>query len=757
MWCLFLSCSASAQNALPGIGLWREHLPYQNAVDLAASDTKIFAATPYALFSVDRTTKEIRRYSKVSGLSETGVSAIGYDASARKLFVAYANSNVDVLTEKGIVNIPGIKRSAVAGDKSINAVYSDGSRCYLSTGLGVIVLDADKYEVKDTWFIGDGGAPSKVNGFARHNGFFYAATEVGLKRTPTTTTNPADFRQWQKVSGTAGLSVAPAKAITAFANGLIALQNDSLFADSNGVWKPFFANGWPVLSVNASGDKLMVTQRQPSGASQVLALSAGGSVLRTLQQPAVISFPKKAVALGDDYWVADLYGGVSNFSSSGFARYVPDSPFDVVFGSMAAKGGTLWATAGTVNSSWNYRYNRSGFFGLKEGAWTNYNAFTHPQLDTTLDFITVAVDPRDGTPWLGSFGGGLMHLTATNTLQILKQTSPIGPTVGDPLSYRVAGLAFDKSNNLWVANFGSTRQLHVLKGDGNWQSFTAPFALFENAVAQVVIDDAGNKCIAAPLGNGLLVFNEGDLANNGDDKWRRYLPSPGLGGLPAADVLCVAKDKSGFIWVGTTNGVAVIQCTEDPFASPCDAVLPVVKEGAFAAYLFQGQEVRSIAVDGANRKWVATAGGLWLVAADGDEVLANYTETNSPLLSNDVRSLAIDGTTGEVFVATARGLVSFRGGATEYEETKGSVLVYPNPVSPDYNGSIGIRGLPENAVVKITEVSGRLVYQTRSLGGQAVWNGRDYKGREAASGVYLVLAIDEARGEKVVARIVVVR
>jgi hypothetical protein len=151
---------------------------------------------------------------------------------------------------------------------------------------------------------------------------------------------------------------------------------------------------------------------------------------------------------------------------------------------------------------------------------------------------------------------------------------------------------------------------------------------------------------------------------------------------------------------------------------------------------------------------VATSSGVWLISRDGDKVLANYTETNSPLLSNDVKRVTIDGSTGEVYIATAKGLISFRGGATEYEETKSNVLVFPNPVPPEYNGSIGVRGLPENSIVKITETNGRLVYQTRSLGGQAVWNGRDYKGVKAATGVYLVIAVDETKVEKVVAKIV---
>jgi hypothetical protein len=202
------------------------------------------------------------------------------------------------------------------------------------------------------------------------------------------------------------------------------------------------------------------------------------------------------------------------------------------------------------------------------------------------------------------------------------------------------------------------------------------------------------------------------------------------------------------------DGIGVIQCPQEAFLTGCEAVLPVIKDGSFANYLFKGEKVTSIAVDGADRKWVGTDNGAWLVSRDGDKVLAHFTEINSPLLSNDVRSIAIDGKSGEVFFATAKGLISYRGGATEATEDKGNVLVYPNPVAPDYDGTIAIRGLPDNSSVKITEANGRLVYQTRSLGGQAVWNGRDYRGNRASSGVYVVLVADALKQEKAVAKII---
>ena len=163
-------------------------------------------------------------------------------------------------------------------------------------------------------------------------------------------------------------------------------------------------------------------------------------------------------------------------------------------------------------------------------------------------------------------------------------------------------------------------------------------------------------------------------------------------------------------------------------ASGCDAVLPVVQQDNFAGYLFRDEQVQHIAVDGANRKWVATQNGVWLISADAEKTIYRFTESNSPLLSNDVKQIAIDPTTGEVFFATARGICSFRSTATENTESNNNVLVFPNPVPPGYTGTIAIRGITNNAIVKITEIDGRLVYQTRALGGQAIWNGKNYKG-----------------------------
>ena len=749
-----LSTYASAQNLEVPVGHWREHLPYGNAVDVTASANKIYAATPYSLFSIDPATNEVERFSKVSGLSEVGISKTNFDLASGKLIIAFTNSNIDVIDSKGIHNIPDLKREVTAGDKMIYHIYPANDLAYLSTGLGVIVVNMIKYEIKESWLIGNNGGFVKTNQFTIDNTHYYAATEQGLKRVHVNTTNPADYNAWEVVSGGNGLAAAPAKGVVNLQGKIIVLQNDSLFVQNGNAWTHFFSNGLPITSIEVTENKLAVCQVNSPGTSKVLLLNADGSIDRSFENPGLIVEPQKAIIFRNDVWIADKNVGLSQWTATGFERYRLNAPDDIATGEMLVRNNIFYATAGSVNDAWNYQYNGFGVYTYRDNNWTSYNGFRYPELDSLKDFITITIDPRDETIWAGSYSGGLLHILNNGQFEIYKQNSPIGGTIGDPLSYRVSGLAFDHENNLWVSNYGAPQYLHVRKTDNTWKSFTAPFSLNENAVAQILIDDANTKWIVSPKGNGLIAFNHNNtIDNTGDDFWRLFRMGRGNGNLPSNGVLSIAKDKSGFIWVGTTDGIAIIQCAET-FSSSCEATIPTSSEGSFANYLFKGEEVQAIAVDGADRKWIGTRNGVWLLNADGDKVLAYFNAENSPLLDNDVKRIAINGTTGEVFFGTAKGIISFKGTATEGGEDSKNLLVYPNPVPPGYTGTIAIKGLKANALVKITELNGRLVYQTRALGGQAIWNGRDYTGRQIASGIYLVLVTDDEKQDKEAGKIV---
>lgn len=745
----------SQQNPAP-IGGWREHLPYRSTIDVTTGNRKIYAATPYSLFVVSTADNSIERMSRVTGLHETGISAIYYDAANSKLFIAYNNSNIDIIYRNDVVNIPDIKRDNIVGDKRIYHIYNRGQYYYLSTGLGVIVIDGGRYEVKDSWFIGAGGNQVKVNAVNSDNDFFYVATAEGLKKAAINTVNPADYNNWQLLNGSNGLPAGICQNVLNIEGKVIAQQDNSLYIQQGSAWSLFYQDGWPIVNVTVSESKITLCQLKTSGEARVTILNPDGSVNKILGQSTAISSPRKAILVQGDPWVADQFQSLSHFSGdNSFESYKLNSPEAVASGEILVNNGIFYATAGEVNEAWNYQYNGNGIYIFKEGDWTNINRYRFQQLDTLLDYITIAVDRSDQTVWAGSYGGGLLHIKPDQSFEIIKQ-SILGAAIGDPASYRVSGLAFDNENNLWVSNYGAAQPLLARKPDGSWIRFTLPFFLPENALTQVIVDDFNYKWIVAAKGGGLICLDHGSsIENTGDDRWKRLLPGVGNGNLPEGDVLCVTKDRTGFIWVGTADGIGVIQCAQDIFtAQGCEAVWPVVATGAFAGYLFKGEEVRSIAVDGADRKWVATRNGVWLINATGEKVIYQFTEENSPLLSNDVKKIAIDGKTGEIYFATAKGICSFRSTATEGGEVNEKAIVFPNPVPPGYTGTIAIRGLVNDAIVKITEMDGRLVYQTRALGGQAVWDGRDYKGRRIASGVYLVLVSDDERTQKTAGKIV---
>ena len=726
------------------IGSWREHLPYNSTIDLAAAPDRIFAATPYSLFSIGKADGRIVKYSKVDGLSETGIQAIHFDVPTDNLLVAYTNSNLDLLTPDDRINIPDLKRATGVGDKTIRSITFVNGKYHLSTGLGIVLVDPVRALITETWRLGSNGSSIPVNQLAFDLTHYYAATAEGLNSIPRSNANPANANNWQLLSGSNGLPTGTCSFAGLLGNSIVAIVRDTVYQRVNNQWNVFQSDDWPLVSARISEDKLLLCQRRSNGQSRLLILNPDGTSYRTLSQLAPISFPKQALLLNGEPWLADLYAGITRFPTSGpYQSYAVNGPQGLASGQLHTFDGNFYATAGSVNASWNYLYNGDGLYQYKGNEWTNYNRYRYPLLDSVLDWITLTSDKRDGSLWAGSFGGGLIQLKSDAPIRLFKQGAVL-PTVGDPTSYRVSGLAFDADQNMWFSNFGADRPLGVRTRDSNWLHFAVPFPITGNALSQIQIDPFGYKWIVSPKGDGLICYDAGpSIESVNDDRWRWFRVGSGNGNLSSNQIYCISIDRDGVIWVGTANGISLLDCLEDPFSvSACEAFRPVVPNGAFAGYLFNGQAVKQISVDGANRKWIATNNGVFLIDARGEKVLQHFTAANSPLLSNDVLQVVVDGKYGEVYFATDQGICSYRADATTVDESDQNLLIYPNPVGPGYTGPIAIRGLPDQASVKITELDGRLVYQTRALGGQAIWNGQDYRGKRVSSGAYLVLIID---------------
>lgn len=751
---VLLVCITSLVYAQPPIGAWRDHLPYNAGIAVIATPERIYAATSQAIFYIDKSDNSIHKLGKVNGLAETGISALNYISTIRTLCIGYTNGNIDLIVGNKIININDIKRKNILGDKRILNMYYHNSLLYCSTGFGIVVIDVDKQETRDTYFIGNNGGFTVVYNMVAYNNQLYAATALGLLRANATGVVLNNFNNWTTLNGTNGLPTGTIQAVHEYNNTLIVLQQDTVRQWNGSTWAVLFANGTTINSVQVSNNTVLIAQSINTSSGKVLVINNTGLILQTIQQNQLPEVPKAVINDNGTYWIADFFKGLYKVDNNTLTQYQPNAPISTASGAMYYHNNVLYATAGAVNNAYNSTFNANGMYTFKDDYWEPIWRFNVPAMDSMLDFISITAN--DDALYAGSYGGGLLRINANNAVQVYKQNSPILPAIGDPTSYRVSGLALDLERNLWVANYGSSKQLHVLQPNNTWASFAIPFAISQAAVAQLIIDDDNQKWIVSPKDNGLLCYNSGtNLTSTADDNWKWYRAGTGNGNLPTNDVRCIAKDNEGVLWIGTSKGIALIQCTNQVFAgNGCQAILPIVQQDQFAGFLFQNEVVNCIAVDGANRKWIGTNNGLWLISSNGDKIIYRFSQDNSPLLSNAINNIAINPTNGEVLISTSQGICSYRSTATQATEQHSNVLVYPNPVPPHYNGTIAIKGLANASVVKITELNGRLVYQTKALGGQAVWNGRNYKGEPISTGIYLVLATSETSNAKVVAKIV---
>ncbi|MDP4291768.1 MAG: hypothetical protein Q8908_11855, partial [Bacteroidota bacterium] len=170
------------------IGQWRDHLPFSNLISLARSTDRVWAASPYGIFCLDTEDNSISKLTKVNGLSDIGISRIAWNSQLGILLVAYNNANLDIIKESSVINLPDIKNKQISGDKSINNIYFHNQFAYLSCGFGIVVVDLQKEEIADTWYIGNQGNTLRVFDltFDQSGQNIYAATENGLRQAAAT-------------------------------------------------------------------------------------------------------------------------------------------------------------------------------------------------------------------------------------------------------------------------------------------------------------------------------------------------------------------------------------------------------------------------------------------------------------------------------------------------------------------------------------------------------------------------------------------
>jgi ligand-binding sensor domain-containing protein len=751
------------------VGTWRSHLPYRYMTHVAKAGAKVFLAGPNSLFRYDKDFGVTDFLDKTMGLNDAGISCIAYHPWSKELVIAYSNGNIDLFhnERETVRNFSALATNRnITGNRSVNDIFCDSIYAYLSCDFGLVVLDLQQGVFRFTTF-----TPSmQVWGITQRRDTLYLASSQGIYAAPRNgSVNLQDFSQWQRQQAAQGLfdlSYA-CNSICTWRDTIFAVVEDTVFAYANGGWsyaqyrnangqvQPFYGLDHPIRRLRPNPD------------ARQMHISTGLQYYYRWFEDGLLVEEQIFGGLVQDYvqheldqdtltWFASLQGAVFSRRSSLYPL-IPEGPANLNISSMSVdRNGNLWCTGDPVDYIYNY-FSRNGIYHYNSSnkTWTQYSQTQTPALANRFDFVCTASHPKAQGQAFGSFLDGLFFRDKDGNwsqFRGVSDNSSLQRVQGDTARTRITGLLYDKSDNLWIANHLCANPISVWRKDGTWQSFSLDGGM---EVSHLAMDRNGYLWIADTR-RGLHVLDPGDLDDPNDD--RHILLNSSNANLGSNTVLSLAADRDGLVWVGTDNGVTIFACGSSVFSGGCTGNRPVVNPDNFNGRLLENEAVNSIAVDGGNRKWIGTKNGVFTLSPDGMSTVHYFTTENSPLPSNEVGEIAIDGKEGYVYIATMKGLVSYRGQATEGARfaNKDNVLVFPNPVEPDYEGPIAIRGLVEDVSVKITDVSGLLVYETRSLGGQAVWDARDYTGRRVRSGVYLIFTVDTKTAEQRLATKVVV-
>ncbi len=768
-----MCCMPFLQFAQDFSALWDGHFSYNNIKDVTKGNNKIYAAAENAIFSIDVQTNELNKLSTVNGLSGETISTIYYSETYELLLIGYENGLIEIAFDNDddiltVVDI--IEKTTIPGnDKRINHFFAYNNGVYISTNYGISVFNLDRLEFGDTYFIGNLGSQIRVNQTTVLGDYIYAACldGSGLKKAQISSPNLIDYQNWQTVSNGDFL------AVQSVADQLYAIRtNRSIYQVVNDVLTELFQFADVPVDVKATNNRLLVTTKNSTFVYD--------SNFNLLSQANVSSSfdTTYATAITDS---ESLYIGTKDFgvlktlisNPMVYEEIHPEGPLLNIPFSIQTGQNDLWVTFGEHTFFYNpYPLNNRGISHFKEDTWVNL------PYETVLDakcLNAITINPSNTNQvFIGSYFSGLLEINDEVPSMLYNETNSALESLvlpGNPnyVDIRIGPSAFDRNGVLWTLTSQVEKPLKSYNPSNNqWQSFDFTQFRTELGFGNIVIGNDDTKWIAG-YWNGLIGFKE----NNGTPLLKSI--SSEEENMPSSIATAVAIDKRNQLWVGTDRGLRVIYNTSNFFTEEnIRAEEIIIEEGGIAKELLFEQLIKDIEVDGSNNKWIGTAdSGLFYFSSDGQKTIFHFTKENSPLPSNTINDISLDDANGIVYIATNKGLVSFRSGGSSPLDDLEKAYAYPNPVRPSFNivdEKVKIKDISENVNIKITDIEGNLVAEAQSRnnlryrgynleidGGTAYWNGKNLANRVVASGVYLVMLSDLDTFETKVLKLMVVR
>jgi hypothetical protein len=752
-----LSTVGIAQNQL-----WKGYFSYNEVRDLAESPNRLFAACETAIFSKNRTSNAIKTLNTVDGLSGQTISTIYHSTQYNRTFIGHENGLLVMVNEAtdAIQLLVGI-RDQTGGippnKKKINHIYEHEDKLYLSCDFGLVEFELSNMTFGDTFYISPTGGQTEILETTVLNNEIYAVTlNFGVKKASLANPNLIDFSVWEVFNSDFWTK------IVTFNNQLVLINANNRVFRFNGTAALEILNlGQVGLDLRSRETNLIVTT-----AARVFVLNESFAQLLSVQNSAIPDIDSNfscATSIGSTIYIGTLNNGVIETSlqnPTSFESLLPQGPSrNNIFSLTVTPKETLWATYGDYTQFNNpYPLDEFGISKFTENTWLN---IPYEELLNAKSIVRITVNPtNENEIYASSYFSGLLKLeedvatvlyTTTNS-SLESLVDPGNPSYGPDI--RVEQSAYDRNGNLWMSNGLIANMFKVRRANGQWQSYSASNVISGFTSNNRMVVDKNNTKWLATLDEGLLAFNE-----NNNNKLLKITDGSNEGNLPSSSVQALAIDNRNQLWIGTRKGLRVLSSV-DRFINQDEITTSsiIINDEGLAQELLFNQFITDIAVDGSNQKWIGTAdSGVFLFSSNGQETIYHFTITNSPLPSNVINDIEINGVTGEVFIATAKGMISFKGMATSSSDSLADAFVYPNPVRPGFEGTVKISGLISKANVKITDIEGNLVHEEISEGGTIEWDTWAFGKYKVASGVYMIFISSDDALDTTVKKVMIIR
>lgn len=726
------------------VGQWKIYSDMKKINDAVATSSGIWTATAGAAFKFNFSDSSYTIVTKVDGLNSQSLTSVSVD-NEEKIWFGSQEGYINVYNSRdnSISKIIDIFASGKT-QKQINQIFIKGDSVFVSFDFGLAIINTKTLSFVDSFLkLGSFPAESKIIS-AYKSSLIYAVTEYGVAVQKPGTTNLSAPESWNTFPLLSFLPQTPTPSATQIIeyNGQILLAtSNGIYSFNNSSWLPFVFEGKNIIKMCVSGNSLYAIT-----ATHVLKYSGGQSTVVYSNEQTTLN---SITVIGDQTLYVSSTNGLIEYKNNNANTLYPNGPAGNLFGNLSIDPtGTLWVATGKNNTG-------QGFFRFDGSNWKIYDKSSYPVLPSN-DYFNVYAAP-DSAIYFANWGGGVT-VYKNNLIQVYNasNTDLIGQT-NDHKFIAVPDCKTDSKGNLWILNTtsASRKPLSVFTKQNQWThfSFSSPSLTESDNLDKLIIDQYDTKWFTVTIMGrfGLYYFNENKTLDNTGDDIQGYLNSSN--NLLSDLISALAIDSRGDLWIGTNIGVNVITSVDVRTSQS------KIKVTSNLGVALRNQTVTCIAIDPLDQKWIGTKQGVFVLSSDGIQLIDQYSTKNSPLPSDDIKSIAFDAKNGIVYIGTDYGLSALQTASIQPVQSFDEVFVYPNPfvISKDAV-SLTIEGLVKNSSVRIFNINGNLVRDFRSPGGKiAFWDGKDMDGDLVPTGIYVIVAYDEEANNVKTSKVAVIK